>query len=467
MVKTQEFTDKIYWRWNKEFDFVKRGDVEYWLPKYNWIDKGVNNIETRNLQELCITSITKGETPIWRGDAYVKQGVPFIRSEQLKSFFLDLSLNPVFIPIKAHNIMARSKILKGDILLAIVGATTGQCALINNIDEANCNQAVAIIRPKKMINRNYLTTAINSAATQSQIQRIGSGGARVNIDLNEVRGLKIPVPKDKFQEYIDKLVDSAFKLRQQADQEYKQAQQILENKLELDKVNLQDQAAFWRWSDEIDVFKRLDPNYYQEKNCVIQRLLNGKLYTVNILKELTTGIQKGIEVGHTEYRDSGIPFLRVANISERGIDLSNCNYIRPLLFEELKKNFKVNEGDVLFSKDGTIGISLVFEENFDCVTSSGILRMRIDENKIDKYYLTLLLNSTIAKLQILKDTSGAIIQHFNIDKVKELKIPLLPSPIQDKISSLVRSSLKKHKQSKEQLEKAKKYIEDLIEGKIK
>ena len=49
-----------------------------------------------------------------------------------------------------------SQLQKGDVLIAIVGATIGQVSLYDYNREANLNQAIALVRVKEKINPEYV-----------------------------------------------------------------------------------------------------------------------------------------------------------------------------------------------------------------------------------------------------------------------------------------------------------------------
>ena len=174
-------------------------------------------------------------------------------------------------------------------------------------------------------------------------------------------------------------------------------------------------------------------------------------------------IRKGIEVGHEAYTNEGKPFIRVQDFDEKELAVSgSTNYIRPYLYEELKKNHKPNAGEIIFSKDGTVGRAFVVrEDNNKFIVSGGILILT--PRDIDNYYLAFVLNSLVVKSQTIRESIGAIIQHLSVEEVKNLKIPILSQSLQQKISSLIQQSFKLRQEAKELLEQAKFKVEEIIE----
>jgi restriction endonuclease S subunit len=193
---------------------LTRWDYDYNQVAYLKFEELLQRVETRSLQELCQQPITKGETPLWRGDQYVDNGVLFIRSENIRKYGLDLS-SKTFIPQSVHERMKRSQILPGDVLLAIVGATIGQVAVVPpEVNEANCNQAVAIIRLREEINPYYLKAVLQSSFGQTQIHRLSGGTARPNLDLWETRLLRIPILTRSVQDRIAQVMQESYARRQ-------------------------------------------------------------------------------------------------------------------------------------------------------------------------------------------------------------------------------------------------------------
>ncbi|MDN6934653.1 restriction endonuclease subunit S, partial [Klebsiella pneumoniae] len=65
------------------------------------------------------------------------------------------------------------------------------------------------------------------------------------------------------------------------------------------------------------------------------------------------------------YIDSGIPFLRVTDIQSKEIDLSGVKYISEIEHQELCKRCHPEKGDILLSKNGTIGITKIVDWDWE------------------------------------------------------------------------------------------------------
>jgi type I restriction enzyme, S subunit len=132
--------------------------------------------------------ITKGETPLWKGDSYQDEGVLFIKSENILENKLDISRHNRISNL-VHTRMGRSQLQENDVLFNIVGASIGRACVYHLNEEANINQAVCLIRINKDFHPDWLTIILNSRPYQIYINQLKSGGARDNIDLHQVNSL--------------------------------------------------------------------------------------------------------------------------------------------------------------------------------------------------------------------------------------------------------------------------------------
>jgi type I restriction enzyme, S subunit len=138
-----------------------------------------------------------GATPKSKGDAYVEEdGIPFIRSGDINVDDIIDYNNVLFIRDDVHNNQLKgSQLQKGDLLIAIVGATIGQVAVFNDEREANINQALAMVRldPSKAIPQ-YVKLYFLTKLGQAELDRLKRPVARANINLDEIRSIRIVLP---------------------------------------------------------------------------------------------------------------------------------------------------------------------------------------------------------------------------------------------------------------------------------
>ena len=79
--------------------------------------------------------------------------------------------------------MSGSKVLSGDVLLNITGASIGRCYFIDDkLGEANVNQHVCIIRPSKGFITKFIYFLLCSNIGQIQIDLEQTGGGREGLN---------------------------------------------------------------------------------------------------------------------------------------------------------------------------------------------------------------------------------------------------------------------------------------------
>jgi len=143
--------------------------------------------------------ITKGSSPKWQGISYVNrdEGLLFVTSENVGNFRLRKLDELKYVEARFKEIEPRSMLRKGDILINLVGASIGRTAVYDLDDEANINQAVALVRmvdPAICPSIDYLLMFLNSDAAVELMLGSRVVTAQPNISLADVNGFLIPMP---------------------------------------------------------------------------------------------------------------------------------------------------------------------------------------------------------------------------------------------------------------------------------
>jgi len=146
----------------------------------------------------AVSKTNSGVTPKGGSESYVDEGIPLIRSQNVKFSGLDLS-DVVFITEETHYKMANSKVHIGDVLLNITGASLGRCAFVANIGEANVNQHVCILRPYPWIKTEFLYYLLLSEVGQAQIFSSFTGSGREGLNFEVIKNFKLPLPEKQEQ----------------------------------------------------------------------------------------------------------------------------------------------------------------------------------------------------------------------------------------------------------------------------
>ncbi len=139
--------------------------------------------------------ITKGTTP----SSFCEDGnVTFVKIEALREKRVIKELCSSISEEIHKGELARSILRENDIVFAIAGATVGKCAIItSNILPANTNQALAIIRLKSSINRDFVYFSLTSKQMEIYINQSKGVGAQPNLSLAQMNVFEFLCPCKK------------------------------------------------------------------------------------------------------------------------------------------------------------------------------------------------------------------------------------------------------------------------------
>lgn len=136
---------------------------------------------------------------------------------------------------------------------------------------------------------------------------------------------------------------------------------------------------------------------------------------------------------------SGVPFLTVKDIDHRGtLDFDRCSKITADEYERAALgNSAPQLGDVLFSKDGTVGKVSVVRDRTKFAVLSSIAILRPDAKLIDPNYLGHALRSPDALDQALKKKTGSAIRRIILSDLKSVQISVPSLPEQRRIAAIL------------------------------
>lgn len=346
---------------------------------------------------------------------------------------------------------------KDDIIVSTVRPIRNAVSLIReNADNLVCSSGFAVLKSEK-IEPEYLFAYLKTKPIIKLLDRKTTASMYPAIVPEDIMNLKIYLGDEKFRKQIKELVTQSFIELDNAKILYSQAEDLLLEELGLKDFKFEDDLFFI--IDSSKAKDRVDADYYQPK---YEQLVKGlKKFETKALDELVS-IKKGFEPGGDAYTEEGKLFLRVSSLSPLGLIDKDQKYISEDLYQQIKKDYQPQTGEILLTKDATPGIAYVLKEKVEGIIAGGILRLILNKN-IEPEYLALCINSKIGKMQTERDAGGSIISHWRPEQIKELLIPILPKTTQQKISELVKKSHEARKKSKELLQEAKQKVEEMIE----
>lgn len=452
---------------HKDILEAHRFDAEYFKPEYLDIDKKIklnkfdylgNITKTNELHSngafatiAKILALTGGRE------------IPYLRSNNISPFFIN-NHNLSYVSEKTSQNLPKTVTKLNDIIIARAGKIGEASIVLSDFINSNSNQNITNIRVlNSELNPFYLLTFLNTCFFQEQLNRIITGNNQPWISMSAIRKTKIPLFSDTFQTQIEKTVKLAHQQQAQSKQLYKEAEELLLKEVRLLDYTPEHQLTFEANKKEVEEATRFDSEYFQPKYKEIISKIDNYSGGFDFVKNLINW-KKGVEVGTSEYTEHGKEFIRVSDFSIFGVKNTNRK-ISNTLYDNIKEDFQPKKGEILFTKDGTIGLSYVLKEDVEGVLSGAFLRLTLRKQYQDfeKECLALILNSMLCKMQVEKLSGGAIIAHLKPSDFDKFKIPLIKQTVQKQIADKIQKSHKLRKESKDLLEEAKRKVEEEIE----
>jgi len=125
-----------------------------------------------------------------------------------------------------------------------------------------------------------------------------------------------------------------------------------------------------------------------------------------------------------KHLSAGIPIITAKNVSGGSIDFGNVHFAEELEFEALTGKSKPQPGDVLVTKDGTIGRCAIVETDRPfCINQSVALIQPAHDEVLSGFMVGYLETSRVQR--VLKGMSkGNALAHLQITELAELPMPL-------------------------------------------
>lgn len=171
--------------------------------------------------------------------------------------------------------------------------------------------------------------------------------------------------------------------------------------------------------------QRIDPFFYRNEFISLDARLTAKPY--KRLEDLCYQITDGTHYTPS-YVEYGVKFLSVKDVRENEIYFDkDTKYITKEEHEKLKKRAFPQTDDILLTKIGaTYGYAAVIPpqvEEFSIFVSLALLKVK--QEIIDSKYLSIVLNSRIAKKQMDRVIKGVGVPDLHLEDIRNLKIPMI------------------------------------------
>ena len=153
---------------------------------------------------------------------------------------------------------------------------------------------------------------------------------------------------------------------------------------------------------------------------------------------LAFGYQEGPGIMAADFRDEGVPLVRISGVQGRWVTLQGCNYLDPAKVNGKWGHFRLEHGDLIISGSASMGlVSEVGEEAIGAVAYTGLIRLTPKIGISDRDFIRSVVGSYqfFAQIDLLK--AGSTIQHFGPTHLSQMKVVLPPLDEQIKVAAYV------------------------------
>jgi len=304
-------------------------------------------------------TVESGEIPSLGGENILKHGG--VTLEEVKR-----------VPRKFFERMTKGHLKNADVLINKDGAQTGKVGFYknNNGAEACINEHLFLIRgDANKITQSYLYYSLLSQACQNQIEAQISGSAQPGLKSDFLKGVFARIPEalpeqSKITEVLSKV-----------DQAIEQTEYLIAKQQRIKTGLMQDLLT--QGIDEHGNLRSEETHEFKDSPM-------GRIpveWEIKRLEEMAEKIVDGVH--HTPtYADHGMPFLVITDLTAGpGISFENTRYITAADHRTFSARANPVAGDVLVTKDGTLGVARVVKSEypeFSIFVSLAMIRPRKD-----------------------------------------------------------------------------------------
>jgi len=368
----------------------------------------------------------------------------------------------------------RYRLQTNDIVFARTGATTGKSYLIKSCPDAIFASYLIRLRLKPVIDARFLAAFLDSPAYWSQIMIVRKGSAQPGVNASILATLKLPLPPLAEQGRIVEAIEqqltrldagvASLKAAQARLRRYKAAvlKAACEGRLVAQEPDdepadellcriLDERRAKWE-AEQIAKMQAqgrmiLDDGWrakYQEPNgsdmAGLPELPEGWVWSrVDQIADVRLGRQRSPK---NHYGPHMRPYIRAANVTWRGIDISD---ILEMNFnpDELEI-YRLHRGDILLSEasgsPNEVGKPAIWNNEIpDCCFQNTIIRIRAPDQLVAFLHLHFLNDALTGRFgQIAK---GIGIHHLGADRLSEMPVKIAPLAEQQRIVAEVERRL--------------------------
>jgi len=437
-----------------------RIDPYYYKPDFVELEKKVLKKTNKQLGDF-IETLSSGATPSRKMDDTLytdeKEGIPFLRVQNISENGLNLE-DVKFITKNVHNnSLKRSQVSEDNLLITITGRIASSCVVPKGF-VGNINQHSVVIKTKNRKMSELIASFLNSDIGYKLALRRTSGGSRPALDYTALKSIPIV-----FKPEIVSIMDNAYKIKKQKENE---AQQLLDSFEEL----LRDEKV-------LDLKKITRKKMFSINLNDLDGAFNPERYANQIQFDRVVDWIKINNIGQI-YRDTFTPektnpeniysLMRIDDLANNPISAVTRNVKGKDVNGTI---LKVQTNDVLIARLGPTIENRKFvlapKSNIELISSNEFICLRCNEIN-NPYFALHLLKTDFYKNLMIQKTRGATPSRMRLshEDFSELPFPKIDIEIQSKIAEEVKRRMQKaerlQKEAKQLMQEVKEKVEKII-----
>ena len=383
---------------------------------------------------------------------WISEGVPFINAGALGEKNINKSkIN--YISEQRFNLLRAGFIKNNDILYCLRGSL-GKMS-ISRINRGAIASSVCIIRLFDDQILNYIWIVLNSEFGKYLIKEFENGTAQPNLSANNIKKYYLPIPPLEEQKRIVAKIEKLLPLVDEYAESYNRLQKIdneFEDKLKQSVLQYAMEGKLVKQNPSDEPASELIKKIENEKAELVKE---GKIKKSKKLPAITDDekpfdipdswewvrlgnifdITSSKRVMKKEWRDSGIPFYRAREI----VSINKNRPLKDPIFidedtylEKIKVSGKPNEGDILLTGVGTLGVPYIVPKDKEFYFKDGNIIWLKNFGDIDPKYLSWYVQCPYM-LKEIHNNRGTTVGTLTIVRSKNLIVPLPPLQEQKRI----------------------------------
>lgn len=431
---------------------LNRLDGEYYKPLYLDYEQRIISKGYKEIQSFA--SITDG---IHSSIDFDEQStINLLSAMSPKDNYFDISRNKT-ISETQHQKNPRTELQEGDVIVSTVG-TIGNCAVVDKtVLPANSDRHIGIVRVKSDYLPHFLSTFLLTKYGKFQTLREATGNVQLNLFIEKIRTLKIPISRDVFQKAVSDAVIKALSLREQAKGEYNEAGQLLLKEINLEGYVPSEENISVRELTECLADNRFDAEYWEPRFDEILDRIKSYKDGASIISDEFSQIKNG-------FKPDPETLYRYVEIGDINVSTGEASFTE-LEGKELPANAKITleEKQLVTSKVRPNRGAMAILDNHKGYIASGAFVVLKETGRVTLETLQVYLKSPFIRDLLLRYNTGTAYPTIVDTDILNLPLPLVDRTIQEAITEKVKKCSKERVEAKELLEKAKRAVEIFIE----